>query len=117
MEENLAEFDYMIINVEFYLNGRLISGVVKSIFYDSNIKLNDTNRAEAIKTVLKQLGGSGKAIATIRYYDGYYTTNIINRNGIQTTVLEYDFNDVIAGDYRFNYWIVTNETAKLIKTI
>lgn len=55
MEENLDKFDYMIINVEFCLNGRLNSGIVESAFYDSNIKLNDTNRAAVINMVANQL--------------------------------------------------------------
>ena len=68
------------------LNGRLKSGIVNSIFYDSNIKLNDTNRANAINIVANQLSSGEKVIATIRYYGGYYTTNIINRSQNLATV-------------------------------
>lgn len=99
------------------LNGRLKSGIVDSIFYDSNIKLNDTNRANAINMVANQLDSGQNAIFTIRYYGGYYTTNIINRLQNLATVLECDFNDVTAGDYRFNYWLVRGETIKLIKRL
>ena len=67
--------------------------------------------------VANQLNGRQNAIVTIRYYGGYYTTNIINRSQNLATVLEYDFNDVTAGDYRFNYWLVNGETTKLIKTL
>lgn len=67
--------------------------------------------------VANRLETGKTAIFTIRYYGGYYTTNIINRMYNSATVLEYDFNDVITGDYRFNYWLVNGETTKLIKTL
>lgn len=67
--------------------------------------------------VANQLDSGQNAIVTIRYYGGYYTTNIINRLRNLATVLECDFNDVTAGDYRFNYWLVRGETIKLIKRL
>lgn len=80
--------------------------------------MDDTGRANAIKTVVEQLSGREKAIVTIRYYGGYYTTNIIDRSLTNATVIEYDFNSYIGSDnYCFNYWIYTNGSVKLIRKI
>lgn len=97
------------------LNGRKF---VKTNFYDANIKMDNTGRSNAIKTVAEQLSSGEKVIVTIRYYGGYYTTNIIDRIYNQATVIEYDFNSYMGDDnYCFNYWIYTNGSVKLIRKI
>lgn len=80
--------------------------------------MDNTGRSNAIKTVAEQLSSGEKVIVTIRYYGGYYTTNIIDRIYNQATVIEYDFNSYMSDDnYCFNYWIYTNGSVKLIRKI
>lgn len=99
------------------INGSL-NNVVKTKFYDANIKMDDTGRSSAIKTVVEQLSGREKVIATIRYYGGYYTTNIIDHSLTSATVIEYDFQSYIGNDnHCFNYWIYENGSVKLIRKI
>lgn len=95
------------------LNGRL-KAVVTTKFYNADTSLSDTDRSDAIKTLIRQMKSSEKNIATIRYFGGYYTTNIMDRINNDATVLEYGFNE---GTYKINYWVYNNETLKLIKTI
>ena len=118
MEENLYEFDYMIINVESCLNGSLSNNFVKTKYYNVDVKMDDAGRSKGIKAVAEQLSNGEKVIATIRYYGGYYTTNIFNRYGTNVTILEYDFHSYQGeNNYCFNYWLYENGSVRLIKKI
>ena len=93
---------------------------VKTKFYNSNLKMDDAGRSSAIKAMAEQLNNEEKAIITIRYYGGYYTTNIFNRCYGTASILEYDFHSY-QGDnnYCFNYWLYSHDDGniRLIKKI
>lgn len=82
--------------------------------------MDDAGRSSAIKAMAEQLNNEEKVIITIRYYGGYYTTNIFNRCYGTASILEYDFHSY-QGDnnYCFNYWLYSYDDGniRLIKKI
>lgn len=109
---------FVPIIISSYINGSLNGGLVKSVLYDFDVELNDTNRSDCIKKAVNQLKSKGTdaAIATIRYSRGFYTTNIVNCIYNSATILECDFND-IGGVFHLNYWAISGETIKLVKQL
>lgn len=80
--------------------------------------MDDAGRSSGIKAVAEQLSSGEKVIATIRYYGGYYTTNIFDCYGSFVTILEYDFHSYQGENkYSFNYWLYENGSVRLIKKI